>query len=554
MANKRSMNIFEAHLEKIILLLASGFLGWVIYTHFINTSGAVIGNRTVAATELIKEATERMEEAVRQMSGETGGTDISPYVPLAAQLFKHQEPLGETKVAIAPIIQWGYVEPKSEREYVIPEVMPLTGVKVELTRGIAQMPIKQAGDNINLMPFAGGEYTFEQKDVDFVTVEAVFPLEQMRKRFTQCFGGGVAKPLENFAEPIAALVELKRKRLLPDGSWGEDEIVPPLQGDVAGPKIWTYEEISKRSLIAHQVLMAEQQNPMVQISVLQPKPYQLVDQKWLPPIEKEKLAKEEKAASKSSTARGLQTGEVFDFAPADTGFGYGQEATAVELQKPEINVWAHDEQVQPGGVYKYWLRIGFFNPIAGRNWVVAGQKELDNQKVLWSAWISPEVLVSVPERTVFFPKSMGRAAEANVRAEVCRWEMGMWHRKFYPIVLGMPVGDISETKIKKRTGMEGFYGEGGLEEESVINVDFRTGITVLGIVPNSTHWVRRLKSFSQVVCADVIYQDSSGNIQRLATDNKCWPQDLLDKQKNITAAIRKQEERLRPPKERGLQF
>jgi len=550
MANKRSMNILEAHLEKIILLLALGFLGWVIYTHFVNTAGVEVGKKTATATELIKEATERMDEVVRLMSNETSGADIPPYVPVAAKLFKRIEPLEASQVAIAPINLWGYVELKQEREYVIPEVMPLTGVKVELTRAIAQIPIKQAEENINLMPFAGGDYAFEQRDVDFVTVEAVFPLAEMRKRFAQSFGAGAIKPLENFAEPIAALMELKRKRLLPDGNWGEDEIVPPLQGDVSASKIWTFEEISKRSSIAHQVLMAEQQNPLVQMNILQPKPYPLVDQKWLPPIEKEKLAKEERTASRTSTAREAQFGEYFEGVP-DMGFGYGQETMATELQKAEINVWAHDEQVQPGGVYKYWLRIGFFNPIAGRNWVRANQKELDNQKVLWSAWVSPEVLVSVPERIVFFPKSMGRATEANVRAEVCRWEMGMWHRKFYPIVLGMPIGDISETKIKKKINVTEFYGEGVPEEETAVNIDFRTGITVLGIVPNSTHWVRRLRSFSQIVCADVIYQDSSGNIKRLGTDSKCWPLELLDKQKYITAAIRKQEEKLRPPKERG---
>lgn len=68
-----------------------------------------------------------------------------------------------------------------------------------------------------------------------------------------------------------------------------------------------------------------------------------------------------------------------------TGTASAPLAAAQELlAKDEIKLWAHDDGLEPGGIYRYRIRIGFFNPIAGKDWFETDNEELKKQIVLWS--------------------------------------------------------------------------------------------------------------------------------------------------------------------------
>jgi len=209
------------------------------------------------------------------------------------------------------------------------------------------------------------------------------------------------------------------------------------------------------------------------------------------------------------------------------------------LDQEEIIVWANDAKVEPGGTYRYLLRVGIFNPIAGRDWFSSKDKRLKNQPILWSPHISPEKIVTIPERTLFFPKIAGRADDRIVTVEVCRWVEGLWHKKDFRVTPGSVIGAM-EKKSKKSL-------DDTLLPQDEFEVDYLTNITILDIVANSSHWYRfgsSRASFRNLITTDIIYLDSDGLVKRLGVDKRSWPEELDRKRRNIIKAIREQNEGL----------
>ncbi len=72
--------------------------------------------------------------------------------------------------------------------------------------------------------------------------------------------------------------------------------------------------------------------------------------------------------------------------------------------------WAHDDTVEPGKSYRYRIRLGVFNPIAGTNKFNEQDEDLKNQIVLWSEFSEVEEIVKVPGTLYFFPRDVKNAA------------------------------------------------------------------------------------------------------------------------------------------------
>jgi len=69
MAKKRTLNPFEAHVEKLILVLTIGVFGWVLATRFINPPGVVNAGsgETLSAYEATQQGAREAEEIVGQI-------------------------------------------------------------------------------------------------------------------------------------------------------------------------------------------------------------------------------------------------------------------------------------------------------------------------------------------------------------------------------------------------------------------------------------------------------------------------------------------------------
>ena len=209
------------------------------------------------------------------------------------------------------------------------------------------------------------------------------------------------------------------------------------------------------------------------------------------------------------------------------------------LDQEEIIIWAHDANVEPGGIYRYLVRIGIFNPIAGRDWFAPQDRQLKNQLILWSTHTSPGKIVIIPERTLFFPNSKPyRIEDRSISVDVYRWVEGLWHKKDFRVTPGSVIGTMDK-KTKTTSTAEAM-----MFQQDELEVDFTTNITVLDIVTNSSHWYRlggSRASFRNIVTTDIIYLDTDGIVKRMGVDKRSWPEELNQKRSKIIKAIRAQE-------------
>ena len=83
-----------------------------------------------------------------------------------------------------------------------------------------------------------------------------------------------------------------------------------------------------------------------------------------------------------------------------------------------------------------------------------------------------------------------------------------------------------------------------------IKIDYRTGITLIDVVPENRYWSIKPNYVKPLVCTDIIYRDSDGIIDRLGIHKNTWPEDLTDMYSQITREIRQQERETTAPRGR----
>jgi len=578
MAKKQSMNIFESHIEKLIIVLALAVFGWVFVTCFVSSSGA-----------------RKAAEIVESLS--TPDTRSLPEVELFADnLFAQVKPFEGTGIPLSPPHRGTADLPEDIRHYSMPVISALENVKINMDQVVAVVPSEVKPDDPQLDPDVA---EWVDKDISLITVSAVFSIKELYENFEKCFGPGVNKnPLEVY-NPVVALVELQRRRLNPDGSWSEYEIVPRLEVDTVKDIELSLANINELSQTVFELLIKDRQNYNTQLEIMQPFPYEIAgEDDWTDPVEAEETAGETTrrpsataarspvrrgSASRSrtrtrttrsrtssrrggaATPEGMGLGMGMPSGP-EGGFGgppmMGRRATSPrrgrqpterdnlppEFNQDKIHIWAIDGKAQPGAIYSYRLRVGFFNPIAGHNWFRSkeDQSKYKHQRVLWASSADLEQVVRVPRGTWFFPKtSIGAVADASVSVEVYRRQSGRWRKRTFRVASGSEIGTVvneplNPTKVRARIRDRG--RRAAIDEDvETIEVDYRTGVTVIDIVPKSSHWYIKPNMIRELICSDIVYRDYDGNIKRLGTHKYTWPEYFIDTKSKIDREIKAKE-------------
>lgn len=119
--------------------------------------------------------------------------------------------------------------------------------------------------------------------------------------------------------------------------------------------------------------------------------------------------------------------------------------------KKNIFVWAHDDTVQPGGVYRYKLRYRLKNPVYRSN-VVSDQK-LARQFSLVSAESPWSETVVVPPTVYVFLVSGVTSSTSSAKFDVLRWQNGKWWKKSFNAAPGdMIGGPVKDSELDYTTG------------------------------------------------------------------------------------------------------
>ena len=155
----------------------------------------------------------------------------------------------------------------------------------------------------------------------------------------------------------------------------------------------------------------------------------------------------------------------------------------------KLVLWAHDDTVETGHQYRYRIRLGVLNPIAGTDQVSATDQDRRNQMVLWSAFSEATPGVDIPARQYFFAKDF-RENSGEVGIEVCKFFLGYWRSQDFSVRPGEAIGRTVEAKSKDpRTNpllnpKMGDYMQGQAPEDQAFQpteIDYGTGVILVAV-------------------------------------------------------------------------
>ena len=387
----------------------------------------------------------------------------------------------------------------AQRFYDVPIIPNLTEIEVACAREVAHVPQIQVNSERSYQ-----EVDTAPGDIDLVTVEARLDFSELAENFRKSFASLDIKREwkdDELAKVIFANVNLQRQVKLEDGSWGEWEDVSRTAIDRYAEFMEFAENVNDLEKGVNVLKIQFQTNELWQ-NLLQPESYEIAqaDLLWYPPslygkylrekkIEERELQKAEQEKRKSDrggrtrTKREKRTPTV---APGGGGMpgmggpgmgmpGMGAPTENKRTRKPrekedkkqkqevdveqeyqdilitqddelqelsgEIAIWAHDDSTTPDNTYRYRLRVGVFNPVAGLGWYKEEYQEYNDRVVLWSEYTAPTEEVFVEGRNYILPIS---ETSKGVKVAVAKYKLGLWLGHEFSVSPGDKIGDLVE--------------------------------------------------------------------------------------------------------------
>ena len=165
------------------------------------------------------------------------------------------------------------------------------------------------------------------------------------------------------------------------------------------------------------------------------------------------------------------TDQLYDMGP--DGLGLGITDARAALRRPSLNqvylkfeqirinwmtdfakldepmtFWAHDDTVEPAKTYRYRIRLGVFNALAGTNQLSDKDKALKDQVILWSGFSAVTKPVEIMDKLYFFANSI-REMDKAVTVQVSKLALGRWYSDNFVVHQGEQIGAVIEPKPEK---------------------------------------------------------------------------------------------------------
>jgi hypothetical protein len=215
--------------------------------------------------------------------------------------------------------------------------------------------------------------------------------------------------------------------------------------------------------------------------------------------------------------------------------------------RESIYFWAYDDTVEPGKSYRYRIRLGVFNPVAGTGQVQAEDAAYDSKVILWSSFSDVTDEVAIPKRLYFFPVNVQETAKGATSAEVqvCKYALGSWHSAQFVVKRGEVIGKVvkvepSEQNKDKSKDKDKDKDKGATQPEMI---DYGTGAVLVDLVAvNDWSGDKNLQSRHYF---DMLYSFDGTNIERVAAKLMSWPNELHAKYSEIKALEKKPKAALR---------
>jgi hypothetical protein len=664
------ISFFEAHVEKIVLGIVGIVCVWLMITRVIFSPNQVqYGDARYSPSEIDEQVYQKALELKQKVSNPP--EDLEPYKPrLPEYLALLDSSLKDIDVSIWPQVPYAVNGTITESrgtggKYRLPVVGAVSDVEIEHIRAAAYVPtVPVTAEN----QYSKAEN--EPNDIDLITVEAKFNVEQLYERFEHCFIDDVEKQFADpcLAKPIFAAVQLQRQELNKNGTWSDWKNIPRAKIDHYGALFDIVEDAGKLPPGWLNVRKLQFDDWQLQIDLLQPEAYAMASAKeeWYPPeihrkfldIRKKEEADERRQArederdssdrtdsrrrrndtggigggntgranrrtrggnsdiggglygggmggdtSRRRGSRAGRSGTAIDSGmgmaggtndrrrgrsrggrATEPGFGPGMGDYAVsgmpgdrfarrgpsmnevymdfdkirisyvnplDKMKEPLVFWAHDDTVEPRKKYRYRIRLGVFNPVAGTDQLVERDMARKNEVVLWSDFSDVTKPVEIPGRMYFFAKHIREPANV-VTVQVSKYVLGYWYSEDFKVSKGEVIGNVVEIEDENdrqqrrndfgRNMMDPRMAAGGTmmdqrmmmnplagsREQSVVpeTVDFNTGAVMVDAVPVND-WSGD-KTLTARHYYNMLYSTDGTDIEDMPVRTSYWAKDLRD--------------------------
>ena len=200
------------------------------------------------------------------------------------------------------------------------------------------------------------------------------------------------------------------------------------------------------------------------------------------------------------------------------------ERTDLAKLREPLTFWAHDDTLEPGKSYRYRIRLGVFNPLAGTGKFYEEDSDLKNQIVLWSEFSDVEEIVKVPGTLYFFPLDVQEAA-GSVTVDIAKHSLGYWYTKGFAIKPGEQIGTVAEYEPEqekaRRPAAPGSY----------LTIDYSTGAVLVDLVPVND-WSGGRNMYARRYY-DMLYSFDGGSIEHIPVSTRYWGEELRSKLNEI---------------------
>jgi hypothetical protein len=215
--------------------------------------------------------------------------------------------------------------------------------------------------------------------------------------------------------------------------------------------------------------------------------------------------------------------------------------------REQLVFWAHDDTVEPGNTYRYRVRVGVFNPVAGTGQVRAEDASYDDKVILWSDFSAVTETVAIPRRVYFFPLSVQEAARA-ADVQVCRYALGYWYSEQFAVKRGEVIGKTAKVTPtpaeQKQKDKEALVTLQEQEAKLPEMIDYTTGAVLVDLVAVND-WAGG-KNLQQRQYFDMLYSPDGSILEKMAAKLMYWPDDVRVKYSEIKLLEKRPKLALRP--------
>ncbi len=204
--------------------------------------------------------------------------------------------------------------------------------------------------------------------------------------------------------------------------------------------------------------------------------------------------------------------------------------------------WAHDDTVEPGNTYQYRIRLGVFNPIAGKPWFYQQEQQYKDQVVLWSDFSEIAEEVEIAPRVYFFPTGVARTGDKKVTIDVFKYHFGNWRNEAFDVHPGEMIGKLVDFKAQRpgasaRDAYGGYDYDGGMMANTMPEkIDFDTGAMLVDVVRTDA-WTG-LRPLVRTRMVDVLYTRDGVSMMHLPVKRTNWTSAMKVQYAKIDEASR----------------